>query len=165
MVEVIVHTGSNLGNRFANLEKANFLLNLLVGKVKSKSSIYQTAAWGYENQPDFLNQALLLESNLEPEAFLNTCKQIERKMGRRFSEKWKERIIDIDILFYGSEIINLENLEIPHPHLQNRRFVLQPLHDVAPDFIHPILNKSISNLLLDCEDELSVKKWLYFEEE
>ncbi|MEY4875951.1 MAG: 2-amino-4-hydroxy-6-hydroxymethyldihydropteridine diphosphokinase, partial [Bacteroidota bacterium] len=123
-----------------------------------KSSIYRTKAWGNENQNDFLNQCLIIETELSAESCLQKILLIEQNLGRKREEKWGPRTIDIDILFFNSEIVDKPNLQIPHPYLHLRRFTLAPLHELIPDFIHPILKKNISELLLHCKDELTAIK-------
>ena len=151
--------GGNVGNRIENLNNALLLIRKLVGKQIKQSSIYVTAAWGNKNQPDFYNQAVCIETRLSASTLLVTLLKIEEKLGRkRDTQKWQERTIDIDILFFNDEIINEQNLKIPHPFLHDRKFVLVPLAEIAAELKHPILNKSISELLENCTDNLNVKK-------
>ncbi len=159
MIEIVLHTGSNIGNRKANLAKANYLIEHHIGKIKRSSAFYETEAWGYKNQDDFLNQALLVETNLAAEYVLNNIHRIEQNLGRIRGEKWRERSIDIDILFYGKNIIKLESLTIPHKHLESRNFVLIPLNEILPNFIHPVSKKKVSELLRESTDNSTVKKW------
>jgi 2-amino-4-hydroxy-6-hydroxymethyldihydropteridine diphosphokinase len=122
------------------------------------SSIYQTAAWGNTHQPDFLNKVIEVETNLAVQNCLKQVLEIEKKMGRvRTEQKWTARTIDIDILFYNEEVINEENLNIPHPYLHERKFVLIPLVEIVPNFVHPLFNMSIFDLLSSCSDELEIK--------
>lgn len=148
--------GTNMGQRDANLQLATELLEKQVGKLTKSSSIYETAAWGKENQPGFLNQVLAFETNLKPAELLEKILQIEQQMGRQRLEKWGSRIIDIDILYFNEKIINQKNLQIPHPYLQDRRFTMVPLAEIAPDFTHPVLKKNNKQLLEICEDRLEV---------
>ncbi len=148
--------GTNMGQRDANLQLATELLEKQVGKLTKSSSIYETAAWGKENQPGFLNQVLAFETNLKPAELLEKILQIEQEMGRQRLEKWGSRIIDIDILYFNEKIINQKNLQIPHPYLQDRRFTMVPLAEIAPDFTHPVLKKTNKQLLEICEDRLEV---------
>ena len=152
-------TGGNLGNRTENLFEASRLIDEKAGRIITKSGLYETAAWGKTSQPDFLNQALCIETELDANALLDCLLSIEKQLGRIRQEKYDARTIDIDILFFDEEIIHKENLVIPHPHLQNRRFVLEPLNEIAPGFIHPLLQKNIATLLLECDDPLNVKKY------
>ena len=150
--------GGNLGNREENLSNAILEIQNKIGEVKIKSSIYETAAWGMEDQPDFLNQVLIVETNMDAMEVLLTCLAIEKKLGRIRKLRWGERLIDIDLLFYGSEIINSQRLTVPHPEIQNRRFTLLPLLEIDPELIHPKLNKTIKELLETCPDHLEAKK-------
>jgi 2-amino-4-hydroxy-6-hydroxymethyldihydropteridine diphosphokinase len=146
--------GSNLGDRLANLDEAKRQL----GNVVASSSVYETAAWGNTNQGSFLNQVVQIDSKLSPENLLKRIQDIETSMGRKRLEKWGPRLIDIDILFYGNQIINSDNLIVPHPEIQNRRFALTPLAEIAPSFLHPVLKKTISTLLKECKDPLPVTR-------
>jgi 2-amino-4-hydroxy-6-hydroxymethyldihydropteridine diphosphokinase len=129
-----------------------------MGRLLRQSALYETAAWGNTNQPDFLNQALVVDTGKPAEEIMRLILLIEKDMGRKRSVKNAPRLIDIDILFYEKEIYNTGNLTVPHPQLQNRRFVLTPLNELMPQFIHPVLKKSIHRLLLICKDKLEVRK-------
>lgn len=150
--------GGNLGNRKANLENSRTLIEQQCGRIINSSSVYETAAWGNTNQPSFLNQVFRIETLLSARQLIRKILKIEKTMGRVRQEKLGPRIIDIDILFFNQEIIKLDFLKIPHPEIQNRRFVLQPLAEFTPELIHPVLKKSIVELLQDCPDMLDVKK-------
>lgn len=158
MNKVYLSIGGNLGNRKANLAKAVYLISHQIGSILEISSLYETKAWGVENQPNFLNQALIVATALPPEKVLEKALAIETKMGRKRERKWYTRLIDIDLLFFEKQIINTADLTLPHPYLAERNFVLVPLAEIAPDFIHPILKKSIKELLLACPDPLKVIK-------
>jgi 2-amino-4-hydroxy-6-hydroxymethyldihydropteridine diphosphokinase len=151
--------GGNLGNRKLNLENAVIFIKQQCGQVVKKSLLYETAAWGNTNQPAFLNQVLRVETLLNARQLIRKILKIEKTMGRVRLEKLGPRIIDIDILFFNQEIIELNFLTIPHPEIQNRRFALQPLSEIAPGLVHPILKKTINELLNDCSDMLPVKKF------
>lgn len=149
--------GGNLGNRIENLAMARSLIENELGKIIKASSIYETAAWGITEQPDFLNQVLLIKTKFPPEKMMQLILSIENKMGRVRTQKNASRIIDIDILFFNDEIISNENLTIPHPEIQNRKFALIPLNEIASDLVHPVFKQSIKNLLSTSKDKLQVK--------
>ena len=148
--------GSNLGDRREKLSEACELISNVAGEIICYSEIYETEAWGQTSQPAFLNQVIEINSELSPWQLLNTLQTIEDKLGRIRREKWAERIIDIDILYYQDLIVSDENLRIPHPEIASRKFTLVPLNDVAKDFINPVLKKSNAQLLVECKDELIV---------
>ncbi len=150
--------GSNLGDSKEVLNTAINHLNESVGRIVKTSSVYKTKAWGIEDQPDFLNQVLEIETNLKPQDLLEQILNIEKEMGRIRYQKWGMRIIDIDILYYGDKILKSNELTIPHPENQNRNFVLAPMAEIAPDFVHPELQKSQQELLEQCSDYLEVKR-------
>ncbi|MEO6187512.1 MAG: 2-amino-4-hydroxy-6-hydroxymethyldihydropteridine diphosphokinase [Ginsengibacter sp.] len=156
MNHIYILTGGNLGNKMANLKKATQILENEVGQIVKSSSIYKTAAWGNTDQPDFYNQVHIIKTSLAPDQLMETILQIEETMGRVRTKKNAARIIDIDILFYNDEIINEPGLTIPHPEIPNRRFVLEPLNEIAPDFVHPSLKKKITELLHTSTDTLKV---------
>ena len=151
--------GSNLGDRELYLERAVQLISEKVGIVIAKSSVYETEPWGNANQPGFLNLALGVDTQLSPLALLEMVLEIEKTLGRIRHEKWGSRLIDIDIVIYGDEIITIDNqLQIPHAEMQNRKFVLEPLAEIAPNLIHPIFGKTIIEILTTLTDTLSVSK-------
>ena len=150
--------GGNLGNRSANLQKAIQLIEQNCGQVVQSSAIYETAAWGLTDQPSFYNQALLIETNELPETLMELLLQIEEMMGRKRTLKLGPRIIDLDMLFYNQELIQTPLLTVPHPAIAERRFVLTPLAEIAPKWIHPVVGKSIEQLLAECPDQLDVQK-------
>ena len=158
MYRVFLLLGSNLGDRYRNLEDAAHAINELAGQIVRKSSIYSTAAWGKTEQPDFYNQALEVLSRGEPDALLEIVLSIEKALGRVRREKWGERLIDIDILLYGDLVIRTTPLTVPHPEMQNRRFALEPLAEIAGSVMHPVFNKTIDTLLAECADTLPVKR-------
>ena len=151
-------TGGNMGNREETLEKASTLIRQYCGNITASSSLYETAAWGNTNQAPFLNQALEIYTDLQPRPLLRQLLKIETRMGRTREEKYGPRIIDVDILFYNQEVHNYATLTLPHPEIQNRRFVLVPLNEIAAGFIHPVLKKTIAELLDECPDPLDVSK-------
>ena len=150
--------GSNEGDRISWLQQGKEQIELHCGAANDASSIYQTAAWGLEEQPDFLNQVVCIHTLLKPGELLLCIQQIENKLGRQRTVKWGQRTLDIDILLYNNEVINLPDLNIPHPFLEKRRFTLAPLCEIAPNLVHPILNKTMLQLLEDCPDTLPVRK-------
>ena len=129
-----------------------------VGKRTISSSIYRTAAWGKEDQPDFLNQIIVVLSVLSATEILKKIFDIENEMGRVRTIKNAARVIDIDMLFFNDEIIETENLIVPHPQIENRKFVLVPLTEISPNYKHPVLKKSSEELLNICSDKLNVQK-------
>lgn len=147
---VYLALGSNLGNRLANLKNAVSNLPPQM-EVKKKSLVYETPPWGYIDQPPFLNQVVMAKTYLEPDALLSHLKRLESVLGREPSFENGPRLIDMDILFYDDAILDSPPLVIPHPRLHQRGFVLVPLNEIAPDLVHPVLGKSISDLLLDVE--------------
>ncbi|MBW6482278.1 MAG: 2-amino-4-hydroxy-6-hydroxymethyldihydropteridine diphosphokinase [Vicingaceae bacterium] len=158
--QVILSLGGNQGDVNQTFIETKQLIEKNIGLISKSSSLYKTAAWGETNQSDFLNQVILVTTNLSPIELLSKCMEIEKHLGRVRTDKnkWRERIIDIDILFYNNETINLPNLEIPHPQITNRKFILIPLREILPDLVHPILKKTIKNLEENCSDKLNVMK-------
>jgi 2-amino-4-hydroxy-6-hydroxymethyldihydropteridine diphosphokinase len=150
--------GSNMGKSIEILSTAIEQIEEKIGSVLLGSDLYATAAWGNTSQPDFLNQVIEVATPLDAAETLEIILSIEKNMGRIRTIKNAPRIIDIDILFFNNEIINRSNLIVPHPEIQNRRFVLTPLNEIAPQMIHPVLNKTIEQLLSQCPDQLAVKK-------
>lgn len=155
---LILSLGGNVGSVEANFKRALEEISTELGKVEKRSSIYRTAAWGNENQPDFLNQVIVVSTNKPSTDCLQIILKIETKLGRIRAEKWGERIIDIDILFYNDEIIKTPNLTVPHPLIQDRNFILTPLSEVVGQLVHPVVNKTVETLRMECDDNLIVKK-------
>jgi 2-amino-4-hydroxy-6-hydroxymethyldihydropteridine diphosphokinase len=154
--EVYLLFGSNLGERAANIANAITRLENQEVTVLKLSSLYETEPWGNTNQASYLNQAGKFQTALSAAQLMQTILKIEKDMGRIRTIKWEPRIIDIDILFYGNQIISQSDLKIPDPELENRKFVLTPLAEIAPDFVHPVLKKNIKELLAACPDSMSV---------
>lgn len=150
--------GGNLGNRSAHLQKAIQLIEQYCGQVVQSSAIYETAAWGLIEQPAFYNQALKIETTLQPESLMQQLLSIEQEMGRIRTIKLGPRTIDLDMLFYNQIVLTTELLVLPHPALTERRFVLLPLSEIAPHLDHPIFHKTIEQLLNECPDQLDVQK-------
>ena len=161
MHAIFLLLGSNLGDRHRFLQQAVTHIEAEIAPVVTVSSVYETQSWGKTDLPDYLNQVVFLHSDLSAQAILEKILAIEIILGRKREEKWGSRTIDIDILFYDNAIIADDNLTIPHPELHNRRFTLEPLAEIAPDFCHPTLNKTILHIKNDLKDSLIVKK-LYF---
>ena len=155
--KIFISLGTNEGNRLQNLQKAIDVLHEEVGSILTISPVYETSSWGFESE-DFLNCCVGLTSSLSPEDILVAFKRIEKSFGRKdkIGDSYQARVIDIDILFYENEIINKENLQVPHVGLTERRFVLQPLFDIASDYTHPKLNRTIKELLELCPDTSKV---------
>jgi len=158
MIDVYLLLGSNLGDRQGYLRQAINLIEEEVAPVSVASSLYETQSWGKTDEPDYLNQVVCIKTELPADTILKKILNIELMMGRRREVKWGSRIIDIDILFYGSDIIDEPNLVVPHPQLHNRMFTLAPLAEIAPDFVHPLLGKHIFELKTELKSNLHVKK-------
>ncbi len=151
--------GGNMGDRLAFINEAKVLINRNCGKIVSESGIYETQAWGTDESPDYYNQCLKLETDTDVFQLLKDLLKIESELGRvRNGNRNEARFIDIDILFYNDACLNESDCEIPHPRLHLRQFVLNPMNEIASNFVHPILNKSIAELLKECTDENTAKK-------
>lgn len=160
MKEVYLGLGSNKGERISFINKAISEIELLPRtEVFISAAIYETEPWGNIEQDDYLNTAIGIKTELNAEDLLKELKRIEKLIGRIENRKWSEREIDIDLLFYGDEIIEKENMKVPHGQIENRRFVLVPMKEIAPELIHPVLKKSISQLLNCTSDKLNVFKY------
>ena len=144
---VYIAFGSNIGDRGAAIEEALNLIEQNEMKIVKKSKIYETEPYGYVDQPSFLNGAVEVETNLSCRDVLERLLSIENQIGRVREFKWGPRIIDLDIIFYNNEIFDEEDLKVPHPDMQSRDFVLKPLNDLCPDYVHPVLGKTIGELL------------------
>ena len=158
MSKVYFSIGSNKGNRSGLINEAIDKIDIIIGKVMLKSSIYETKSWGF-NSNNFYNICILVESELKPDLILNKILTIEKDMGRlKTTDQYSDRCIDIDILFFDNMIVNSKSLEIPHPRIQLRKFVLTPMIELIPDLIHPILKRSIRQLEIECVDKDQPKK-------
>jgi 2-amino-4-hydroxy-6-hydroxymethyldihydropteridine diphosphokinase len=149
--------GSNLGNRLSHLKNAISNLTPQM-EVKKKSLVYETPPWGYADQPPFLNQVVMVMTYLDPDSLLSHLKRLETVLGREPTFENGPRVIDVDILFYDDVIINSPPLVIPHPRLHTRAFVLVPLNDLAPDLVHPLMGKTVNELLLNV-DRLNISEY------
>ena len=157
MQTVYLGLGSNKGERISYIEKAiEEISGLPETKIFVRSGIYETEPWGNIEQEDYLNSVIGIQTELNAEDLLKELKSIEKLIGRKENKKWSEREIDIDLLFYGNEIIDKDHMKVPHGQIENRRFVLVPMNEIAPGFIHPVFKKSISQLLKDTTDKLKV---------
>jgi len=151
--------GSNLGDRAARLAQARHDLAATAGRLVATSALYETAAWGLEDQPAFLNQVLAIETELAAPALLAACLAAEQQQGRERQVRWAARTLDVDILLFGAAIINTPTLTVPHVALPARRFALVPLAEVAPQLLHPQLHRTVAELLAACPDPLPVQRW------
>lgn len=158
-MDTLLILGGNLGDRFRYMNEAKALIAAHMGTIKLTSSFYETEPWGFEHEQLFLNQAVLIETDLLPHALLEQIKAIELGLGRiRDKERYSARTIDIDILFYDNLIQDNAELIIPHPRIASRRFVLEPLAEIVPELIHPIYHKTVKQLLLECDDSCKVRR-------
>lgn len=160
MKKAFLSLGSNIGDKKKNLSRAIRYINVGIGHIIDLSGIYETEAWGFKTDETFLNMVIEIITDLHPEQVLDQCLQIEKQLGRvrNESEEYSSRIIDIDVLFYGDQIVSTPHLSLPHPLLHIRRFVLEPLCEIAPDFVHPELGDTIKSLLEKCSDESKVNQ-------
>lgn len=156
----VILLGANLGDKQSMFVQVAEMLSQHIGTIVKKSSYYQSSAWGFESEDKFLNQVVVVETEFSAHDTLLRCQAIETKCGRTRSLKsgYESRVIDIDILYFNNDIVDSEDLVIPHPLLQQRRFALMPLVEVLPEYIHPILMKPNSQLLYDCPDDSFVEK-------
>ena len=153
MSKVYLSIGSNKGNRSVLINKAIDEIEKKVGIIISRSSIYESKSWGFDSN-DFYNLCLLIDTDIMPKSLLINLKKIEKSMGREdIDGSYSDRFIDIDILFYDNITTDLEDLKIPHPKIEIRKFVLVPMLEIADDYVHPILNKTIKELYNDCSDQ------------
>lgn len=155
--------GGNQGDRLELLVQAKGLISNLVGTILRESNVYETAPWGFEADTGFLNMALLVDSNLSLDGALAACQKVEATLGRvrkPDGARYASRPMDVDIIFADRLVVDTPHLTIPHPRMQDRRFVLVPLNDLDPSFIHPVLNKSLETLLRECPDTGDVEQFL-----
>lgn len=151
--------GSNLGNSEQHILNAIQGISCSSGKVVYQSDLYQTESWGPVKQNDFINQMLVIKTIFPPVLLMKKLLNLELKLGRKRKEKYGPRIIDIDILFNENNIVNHPDLTLPHPEISKRKFVLLPLLSFNSELKHPVLKKTIKQLMDECEDKLAVKKW------
>jgi 2-amino-4-hydroxy-6-hydroxymethyldihydropteridine diphosphokinase len=158
MAVVFLSIGSNSGDRSVYLQQSLKWIEQGIGNIVKHSDIYETQSWGFEGQ-NFLNMVVKVETSLTPQGIIDIIQSVEQQMGRvRISGQYADRIIDLDILFFEKEVISDKNLIIPHPRLHERLFVLEPMMDIAPDFVHPVFNKPIQQLREECQDKGWIKK-------
>jgi 2-amino-4-hydroxy-6-hydroxymethyldihydropteridine diphosphokinase len=151
-INVYLSVGSNVGDRLENVRAASTAVHKAIGKIARKSKLYETQAWGKTDQEPYLNQVIMINTILDPRKLLEEIDRIEKELGRERKEKWGPRTIDIDILFYGRRVVRDKGLEVPHPELHNRMFVLAPLLEIAPELEHPMLHKTVEELFMVCRD-------------
>jgi len=158
MATAYLGLGSNIGDRKENLCQAILMLSAKVGSVVAVSSLYESEAWGYKSENKFLNAVVAIETELYPEELLSDIKEIEATLGREKKQtiNYEDRPIDIDILFYDELVYETSKLIIPHPHIEKRKFVLAPMAEIAPDFVHPLIGKKIKELNRICEDSIQL---------
>jgi 2-amino-4-hydroxy-6-hydroxymethyldihydropteridine diphosphokinase len=156
---VFLQLGSNLGDRELLLQNAIVSIEEIVGEVVKKSKVYESTPWRVEGQENYLNQILKVKTKLQADNVLIKILEIEKNLGSLKLEKWGERLIDIDIIFYNDFIIETAELCVPHKHMHERLFVLTPLYDIAPDVVHPKYNKTVDELLQICKDAELVKEY------
>lgn len=161
MEKVVFVIGGNLGNRVELIEQSNKMLRENFSTPLLSSSVFETAAWGNLSEGDYLNQVLVFQTDLDAEAVLIIIQDIENQLGRKREEKWGNRTMDIDILYFGQQVIQNQNLIIPHPFISRRRFVLEPLVEILPNFIHPVLKVSNSKMLETCTDTSSAIRLIH----
>lgn len=157
-MQLVLLLGGNIGDREYYLREAIRLIGIRLGTVLRSSAIYRTAAWGNTDQPDFYNQVIICRSDLQIGQIMPSILNIETELGRIREEKWAARTIDIDVLLIDDQVIDSEILQVPHPRMAERRFVLEPLAELLPDYQHPLLHLSIQEILLSCEDPLATHK-------
>lgn len=159
MEKVYLCLGGNIGDTRNYLQNAVAMIGRRIGRVVSQSAVYQSEPWGFNAEQMFLNQVVVAETELEPHAVLELCLQIEAELGRtRSGNGYEPRTIDIDIVFFGQQIVNQPDLQVPHPLMHRRNFVLRPLCDVAADFVHPIFGLTVRQLAAICDDKAVVRK-------
>lgn len=158
-VITVLSLGSNVGDRLDYLTLSKTAIRNYIGSIQFSSNIYETEPWGIDNQDSYLNQVVAVQTDRTPNDLLDNIHLIERELGRIRREHYGPRTIDIDILYYGERIIDIENLKIPHPHIQKRRFILVPLSEILPQMQHPLLKKTNQELLDVVKDEGKVTKW------
>jgi 2-amino-4-hydroxy-6-hydroxymethyldihydropteridine diphosphokinase len=162
MIKLYILLGGNLGDKHKVFSEAKARLSQQIGTITNQSAIYETEPWGFESDDIFWNQVIEISTDVSPEEVLQQTQQIEHELGRiRKANQYDSRIIDIDILFYGDQIVKTENLVVPHPRIQERKFALIPLCEIAAELIHPVFQKNVRQLLDQCTDPLIVEKLIF----
>ena len=160
MATAYLGLGSNKGERITYIERAMSEISKIQNtKIVRSSAVYETEPWGFKDQEEYLNSAVEIETELDAFTLLKELKEIEKRIGRTEDVRWSEREIDIDLLFYGKEILVNDIMNVPHKEIENRKFVLIPMNEIAPDFIHPVFKKNMSELLKGTKDKLKVSKY------
>ncbi len=161
MHKILLLIGGNEGDRVENIIQSKKLIAESIGKIECQSGIYESEPWGFEHAQNFLNQVIEIQSDKSPREVLKLSQEIEKTLGRKAktSTEYEGRTMDIDILFYDSEVINTHDLIVPHPHLHKRKFTLLPLAEKWKQFLHPLINQTISDILIACKDEGWVNKY------
>ncbi len=161
--ELILSTGGNLGDRLENLQLSADYINKEVGEIIAISNAYISEPWGFEDKKYFLNQIIKLETKLDIDIAFQKLQEIEKLLGRteKTTEHYQGRTVDIDIIDAAGVIINLKDLQLPHKEMHNRLFVLHPLHDICPNWIHPVFKKAVGELIRECKDKSRIKKLKY----
>ena len=157
---VYLQLGSNIGDREQQLEFAISEIKEKVGDITNSSKVYESAPWRVDGQSNYLNQVIKIKTEIDAKSVLSAVLDIENDLGRKRIEKWGKRLIDIDIIFYNNEIIETAELCIPHKHMHERKFVLTPLNEIASDYLHPKYNKTVADLLVECNDVESVEEYV-----
>ncbi len=161
-IKIVLSLGSNLGDRVQNIKKACKKISSRVGAIEAFSSYYESPAWGFDSESSFINNVVLACTFLDPFTLLSVLQQIEREVGRKTKTgmSYSDRVIDIDILFYGNQMIDTPRLSIPHPLLAERNFVLYPLAEILPGWRHPVLDQTSLDLVRQSTDHSLVNRWM-----
>lgn len=158
MNKIVLIIGGNMGDKIGLINQADLLINQLMGVILKRSSLFESEAWGGVSVGNYINQVLVVESSRSPNDILKLALEIENSLERKRDQKWGDRTMDIDILYYNNEIIDTKDLKVPHPYIADRRFVLTPLQEILPDWIHPVFKVSNQTLLKQCKDFSLVRK-------
>jgi 2-amino-4-hydroxy-6-hydroxymethyldihydropteridine diphosphokinase len=158
-MEAVFSLGSNIGDKQEYINQAISSVDKIIGQIIARSSFYVSQPWGYQEQDDFINAAIIIETELSIPQIKESIKAIEESMDRpKVRKKWSSRTLDLDLIFYGMEIYNTQDFQVPHRFMHLRNFVLLPLNEICPEYIHPVFQKSVQTLLKNCPDESMVSK-------